>query len=152
MLYEVITINLNQIGGYAHLTYDLGKGFEVLGAARVDNHEIYGTNVIPKFGLLKKTDAGTYRFTYGQGIASPTILNLYGNLFSGLILGNAEGFTLIDGTKVKSQDVEKVNSFEVGYVITSYSIHYTKLYENCIYHLSFNKTWSYSIHIYSLSS
>ncbi|MFH4963420.1 TonB-dependent receptor [Gaetbulibacter sp. M235] len=108
-------INLNQIGGYAHLTYDLGKGFEVLGAARVDNHEIYGTNIIPKFGLLKKTDSGTYRFTYGQGIASPTILNLYGNLFSGLILGNAEGFTLVDGTKVKSQDVEKVNSFEVGY-------------------------------------
>lgn len=108
-------INLNQIGGYAHLTYDLGKGFEVLGAARIDNHEIYGTNIIPKFGLLKKMDSGTFRFTYGQGIAAPTILNLYGDLFSGLILGNAEGFTLTDGSKIAPQDVEKVNTFEIGY-------------------------------------
>ena len=108
-------INLNQIGGYAHLIYDFGGGFEVLGAARVDNHEVYGTNIIPKFGLLKKVESGTYRVTYGQGIAAPTILNLYGNLFSGLILGNAEGFTLTDGSKIAPQDVEKVNTFEVGY-------------------------------------
>ncbi|WP_228850460.1 TonB-dependent receptor [Aegicerativicinus sediminis] len=108
-------INLSQIGGYAHLTYDLGGGFEILGAARIDNHEIYGTNFIPKFGIMKEVNSGAFRLTYGQGIAAPTILNLYGNLFSGLILGNSDGFTLTDGSKVESQNVEKVNSFEVGY-------------------------------------
>ena len=96
-------IEVSQIGGYAHLTYAFENGIELLGAARVDNHEVYGTNVIPKFGILKKGDSGTFRFTYGQGIASPTILNLYGDLFSGLILGNSDGFTLADGSKVAPQ-------------------------------------------------
>lgn len=108
-------IDVGQVGGYLHLDYDFGNGFRGIAATRVDNHKVYGTNVVPKFGLLKEFDKGTLRFTYGQGIAAPTILNLYGNLFSGLILGNAEGFTLTDGSMVESQGVEKVNTYEVGY-------------------------------------
>ncbi|MCB0851401.1 MAG: TonB-dependent receptor, partial [Bacteroidetes bacterium] len=80
-----------------------------------DYHEIYEFNFIPKFALLNVGKSGTWRFTYGQGIAAPTILNMYGNLFSGLILGNAEGFTLADGTKVEKQRVEKIQTFELGY-------------------------------------
>ena len=97
------------------MNYDFGSGFKALAAARVDNHDIYGTNVIPKLGLSKELDKGSFRLTYGQGIAAPTILNMYGNLFSGLILGNAEGFTLSDGSKVDPQDVEKVTTYEIGY-------------------------------------
>ena len=108
-------INVTQIGGYAHLRYDITKNWRAIGAARVDNHEIYGTNFIPKFGLLRIGDLGTWRLTYGQGIAAPTILNMYGNLFGGLILGNAEGFTLIDGTVIEPQSVEKLSTFELGY-------------------------------------
>ncbi|WP_224484808.1 TonB-dependent receptor [Robertkochia aurantiaca] len=108
-------INVGQLGGYLHLDYELGSGFSAIGAARVDNHEVYGTNFIPKLGILKEIGSGTLRLTYGQGIAAPTILNLYGNLFSGLILGNAEGFTLVDGTVVEPQDVEKLTTFELGY-------------------------------------
>ena len=108
-------IDVGQVGGYLHLDYDFGDGFRGIAASRVDNHKVYGTNFIPKFGLLKEFEKGTVRFTYGQGIAAPTILNLYGNLFSGLILGNAEGFTLADGSMVESQGVEKVNTYEVGY-------------------------------------
>ena len=84
-------IDVAQIGGYVHLDYDFGNGYRGIAATRIDNHEIYGTNFIPKLGLLKAFDKGTLRLTYGQGIAAPTILNLYGNLFSGLILGNSEG-------------------------------------------------------------
>lgn len=108
-------INIGQFGGYAHLTYKFGKGFKALVAARADNHDNYGFNFVPKFGLLKIGDQGTWRLTYGQGIAAPTILNQYGNLFNGLILGNAEGFTLVDGTELDRQRVEKIQTFELGY-------------------------------------
>lgn len=108
-------IDVAQIGGYVHLDYNFGNGYRGIAATRIDNHEIYGTNVIPKFGLLKAFDKGTLRLTYGQGIAAPTILNLYGDLFSGLILGNAEGFTLTDGSMIESQGVEKVDTYEIGY-------------------------------------
>ncbi|MDE3742520.1 TonB-dependent receptor [Maribacter polysaccharolyticus] len=108
-------IDVAQIGGYVHLDYNFGHGYRGIAAARIDNHEIYGTNFIPKLGLLKAFDKGTLRLTYGQGIAAPTILNLYGDLFSGLILGNAEGFTLTDGSMVESQGVEKVDTYEIGY-------------------------------------
>ena len=109
------SIDINQIGGYAHLTYKFDGGWRALAAARLDNHEVYGFNFVPKLGLLKVGDKGTVRLTYGEGIAAPTILNMYGDLFAGLILGNAEGFTLTDGTKVEKQKVEKIKTFELGY-------------------------------------
>ncbi|MEZ4956343.1 MAG: TonB-dependent receptor [Saprospiraceae bacterium] len=108
-------IEVGQLGGYLHLTYDFGGGWKAIAAARADNHEIYDFNFIPKFGILKVGDAGTWRLTYGKGIAAPTILNMYGDLFGGLILGNAEGFTLVDGTKVEKQKVEKIQTIELGY-------------------------------------
>ncbi|MTB53434.1 TonB-dependent receptor [Lewinella sp. W8] len=108
-------IEVSQLGAYAHLTYDFGGGWRGLAAARADNHEIYDFNFVPKLGLLKIGEMGTWRLTYGQGIAAPTILNMFGNLFGGLILGNAEGFTLADGSMVEKQRVEKISTFELGY-------------------------------------
>lgn len=108
-------IEINQLGGYVHATYRFGGGWRALAAARLDNHEIYDFNFIPKFGILNVGQSGTWRLTYGQGIAAPTILNMFGDLFSGLILGNAEGFTLADGSIVEKQKVEKLQTFELGY-------------------------------------
>lgn len=108
-------IEVSQLGAYAHLMYNFDNGWRLLAAARADNHEIYDFNFVPKFGILKVGDRGTWRLTYGQGIAAPTILNMFGNLFSGLILGNAEGFTLVDGTKIEKQKVEKLSTIELGY-------------------------------------
>ena len=108
-------IDVRQVGGYAHLTYDISGGWRVLGAARLDNHEIYDFNFIPKFGILKIGEYSTWRLTYGKGIAAPTILNMFGDLFNGLILGNAEGFTLNDGRVIEKQRVEKIQTFELGY-------------------------------------
>lgn len=108
-------IDVGQYGAYAHLTYDFGSGFKAIAAGRGDYHEIYEFNFIPKFGLVKTTNRGAWRLTYGKGIAAPTILNMFGNLFDGLILGNAEGFTLIDGSTVEKQKVEKIQTFELGY-------------------------------------
>ncbi|MEM6346826.1 MAG: TonB-dependent receptor [Bacteroidota bacterium] len=108
-------ININQYGAYLHLKYDFNEKWKAVAAARADYHEVYEFNFIPKFALLRQGKNGTFRFTYSQGIAAPTILNMYGNLFGGLILGNAEGFTLADGSTVAKQTVEKIQTFEVGY-------------------------------------
>lgn len=108
-------IQIDQIGAYGQVERDFGSGFKATAAFRGDNHEVYGFNFIPKAGLVKSVKNGAFRLTYGQGIAAPTILNMHGDLFSGLILGNAEGFTLTDGTKVEKQKVEKIQTFEIGY-------------------------------------
>ena len=113
--YDGDAIVVNQYGGYAHLTYNFSGGWKALAAARADYHDVYEFNFVPKFGLLRVGDMGTWRLTYGQGIAAPTILNMFGDLFNGLILGNAEGFELTDGTTLEAQKVEKLQTFELGY-------------------------------------
>ncbi|NRD24522.1 TonB-dependent receptor [Winogradskyella litoriviva] len=109
-------IDLDQTGIYTQLEYKLAdSGWGFLFGGRLDNHELYGSNFIPKVAVTKKLNNGTFRVTYGKGIAVPSILNLKGNLFGGLVLGNGEGFTLTDGTKIAKLDVETINSYEIGY-------------------------------------
>jgi outer membrane receptor for ferrienterochelin and colicins len=108
-------IKLNQTGVYAQLDAPLGTtGLRLIAAARYDDHDLYGSNFIPKGGLVYGRGNTTLRATYGKGIAAPTILNLSGNLFGGLVLGNGEGFTLNDGTMVKPLEVETIQSYEAG--------------------------------------
>ncbi|MCV6631054.1 MAG: TonB-dependent receptor [Flavobacteriaceae bacterium] len=110
------SIDIAQTGGYAQMEYKLSDlGLNFLFGARYDNHDLYGSNFIPKFAVTKSLGSGMLRFTYGKGIAVPSILNLKGNLFGGLLIGNGEGFTLSDGSKVDPLEVETINSFEVGY-------------------------------------
>ncbi|MGJ8591321.1 MAG: TonB-dependent receptor [Aquaticitalea sp.] len=109
-------IDIGQTGIYTQLEYKLNdSGWGFLLGGRIDNHELYGSNFIPKAAITKKVNNGTFRVTYGKGIAVPSILNLKGNLFGGLVLGNGEGFTLTDGTKIQKLDVETINSYEIGY-------------------------------------
>ena len=70
-------IELNQIGVYGQVEKPFGDtGLKLTLAGRADDHELYGTNFIPKGGLLYSKPSGTWRVTYGKGIASPSILNL----------------------------------------------------------------------------
>ena len=108
-------INVAQYGAYVHGNYKISDKWRVVGAARGDYHQIYEFNFVPKLGILHTGENGTWRLTYSKGIAAPTILNMYGNLFSGLILGNSDGFTLTDGTVIDKQRVEKIQTFELGY-------------------------------------
>ncbi|WP_225036611.1 TonB-dependent receptor [Winogradskyella sp. SM1960] len=109
-------IDLAQTGIYTQLEYKLeDSGWGFLFGGRYDNHDLYGSNFIPKLAITKKVNSGTFRVTYGKGIAVPSILNLKGNLFGGLVIGNGEGFTLTDGTKIPKLDVETINSYEIGY-------------------------------------
>lgn len=107
-------INVNQFGVYGQAEYKF-NGWGLLAALRVDNHDYYGTNLLPKAAITRKLGDGMLRFTYGKGMAVPSIMNLEGYLFGGLILGNGLGFTLSDGTKINPLEVETINSFEVGY-------------------------------------
>ena len=108
-------IDVGQIGVYAQFEKSLGNGFKTVLAARADNHDLYGFNFVPKAAILKIGEKGTWRLTYGQGIAAPTILNLEGDIFGGLLLGNGQGFTLSDGTKIEKLKVETIQTIELGY-------------------------------------
>ncbi|MEO0899398.1 MAG: TonB-dependent receptor [Bacteroidota bacterium] len=108
-------ININQIGVYAQAEYKIGNKLKLMGALRADNHDLYGFNFVPKGALLYFVPNGALRFTYSQGIAAPTILNLEANIFGGLLLGNGQGFTLSDNSTVDPLQVEKIQTIEVGY-------------------------------------
>ncbi|MBK5209193.1 MAG: TonB-dependent receptor [Flavobacteriaceae bacterium] len=109
-------IEIEQKGFYGQLEYKMGEsGVKLIAAARGDDHDLYGFNFIPKAGITYTSDKGTWRFTYGKGIASPTILNLSGDLFGGIILGNGVGFTLSDGSKIDPVEVETIQTLELGY-------------------------------------
>ncbi|MUP44575.1 TonB-dependent receptor [Gramella sp. BOM4] len=109
-------ITIDQVGVYGQLEYTFEEAdLDLLFVARYDNHELYGGNFIPKAAVVKNFDFGSFRLTYGKGIAAPSILNLSGNLFGGLVLGNGEGFTLEDGTEIPELQVETIKSWEVGY-------------------------------------
>ncbi|MEZ4986675.1 MAG: carboxypeptidase-like regulatory domain-containing protein [Saprospiraceae bacterium] len=53
-------IDVSQLGAYAHLTYNFGGGWKALAAARADNHDIYEFNFVPKFGVLRVGQKGTF--------------------------------------------------------------------------------------------
>ena len=109
-------ITIDQVGVYGQLEYTFeDAGVDLLFVGRYDDHELYGGNFIPKAAIVKNFDFGSFRLTYGKGIAAPSILNLSGNLFGGLVLGNGEGFTLEDGTVIDPLEVETIKSWEVGY-------------------------------------
>jgi len=108
-------IEINQIGAYGQIDYRFTPKLKAVAAFRADNHQVYDFNFVPKAGLVYSGNAGALRLTYGQGIAAPTILNMFGNLFNGLILGNSDGFTLTDGSTIERQAVERIQSFEIGY-------------------------------------
>jgi outer membrane receptor for ferrienterochelin and colicins len=108
-------ILINQLGGYVQADLKFGTNFKAVFAARADNHDRYGFNLIPKAALVYYDDKGSFRLTYGKGIAAPTILNLETNIFGGVLLGNGVGFTLSDGTKIDPLQVETIQTFEAGY-------------------------------------
>lgn len=109
------TIEIGQVGGYLQVERKFGENFKAVGAARFDNHDLYGFNFIPKAALVYYNDASSFRLTYGRGIAAPTILNLEANIFGGVLLGNSQGYTLSDGTKIPALKVETIQTVEIGY-------------------------------------
>ncbi len=117
-------VNIGQIGGYLQAETTLDDKLKLVFGARGDYHELYGFNFIPKGALVYLLEEGSLRLTYGKGIAAPTILNLEGDLFGGLLLGNGRGFTVRDTdlstgefteTVINPLEVETIQTIEIGY-------------------------------------
>ena len=110
-------IELDQTGLYSQIEKPVSDtGLKLMLAMRADDHELYGSNFLPKAAIIyTKSGIGTWRLTYGKGIAAPSILNLSANIFGGLLLGNGDGFTRSDGNKIKPLEVETIDSYEIGY-------------------------------------
>ena len=72
---------------------------------------------MPKTGVTYTKNQSTWRLTYGEGYSTPTVINTYvksaGAL--GLRLGNSDGFTLSDGSKVAPIKPETLKTLEAGF-------------------------------------
>lgn len=109
-------IKLYQYGIYGQLMYNLGdSGFKFIFAARGDDHSVFGFNFTPKAGMTYTRNVSTWRLTYGKGYSAPTLINTHLNLAGGTILGNSNGFTLSDGTKIDALGPETIKTLELGY-------------------------------------
>ena len=109
-------IILNQYGSYIHGIFRFGvTGWELTGAVRADYHSLFGFNFLPKAGITKSQNGGTWRLTFGEGYLVPTLINTHQNGSGGTILGNAEGFTLSDGSIIEPLEPETIRTLEIGY-------------------------------------
>ncbi len=113
---------ISQIGGAVQLDWDPISELRVTGAARVDNHAIFGTLFAPKVGVIFKGAGGAFRATYGRGYVTPTPLNLFIFVPAAIvgqstlsIVGNSEGFTLENGQVFDKLRPEQVDTYEIGY-------------------------------------
>jgi iron complex outermembrane receptor protein len=59
---------------YSQFEYKAPKTGWAFLAMRVDNHD-FGSNFLPKAAITKSFESGTFRVTYGKGMAVPSILN-----------------------------------------------------------------------------
>lgn len=109
-------IILDQYGIYGQVMYNIGEtGINLIFAARADEHSLYEFNFLPKAGITYTKNNGTWRLTYGKGYTAPTLINTYLTAAGGIVLGNSDGFTLSDGSKIAPLGPETIKTLEVGY-------------------------------------
>lgn len=115
-------IVLNQYGAVAQVERNLTSKLRAIVAARVDQHDNYGTQFSPKAALTYAALNGSFRATYGRAYSAPSIQfqEFYLNNGALAILGNGAGLT-IQNTEtgairtIEKLEPEQVQTFEVGY-------------------------------------
>ncbi len=116
-------ISISQTGIYGQMDRDFGAALKIVLAGRYDTHDNYDSQFSPRAALVYRlSDQGAFRFTYNRAFQAPAITQQELLTFAGfagpfpvMIRGNARGFTLADGTKIRSLQVERNETFEVGY-------------------------------------
>ncbi len=109
-------ILLNMLSFYGQVMYAIqGTGIKFLATARADDHSLFGFNFLPKAGVIYTKNQNTWRLTYGEGYTTPTLINTYITGSGGTTLGNSDGFTLSDGSKIAPIEPETIQTLEVGY-------------------------------------
>ena len=116
-------IVLSQTGMYGQAQVDLPAALSLTAALRLDNHDNYGKNTSPRFGLVwKGLGFGNVRVTWNRAFQAPAILQQelylpYGAVGPyGLILrGGGRGFTYEDGSTIDPLKVETNETLEFGF-------------------------------------
>ncbi len=115
-------LSFTRYGVSAQVEREFGP-LKVVAAGRFDSQENYGEQFSPKAGLVYQSGIGNFRVTYGEAFVAPTPLQQEifipsGSLPNGIpivVRGNADGFTLADGTEIPALEPEKVQTWEIGY-------------------------------------
>ncbi|MEJ8758374.1 TonB-dependent receptor [Pontibacter sp. H259] len=115
-------IILNQYGAVAQIERNLTDKLRVLGGARFDHHDNYGTQISPKGAITYNALGGTFRATYGRAYSAPSIQfqEFYANAGILTILGNGAGLTIENvetgaTRQINKLEPEKVQTYEFGY-------------------------------------
>ena len=117
-------VEVTQYGGALQLEKTLPADFKLVGAARLDNHSLFGNLFAPKLALVKGVPGGAIRLTWGKAYAAPIILFQRASVF-GLVFGNGTGVKYIpngaDATNASAIATtvalkpEEINTYEIGY-------------------------------------
>ncbi|NBC16680.1 MAG: TonB-dependent receptor [Bacteroidetes bacterium] len=122
-------IDATEFGGYLQLDYKtLDDRLRLVGAARVDDHSNYDTQISPKAAAVYTVaPAQNIRVSYNRAFKSPTVLE--NNLFIPILaapgyylnaLGNIDGYVIKNPTgetvrTISALEPEEVNAAELGY-------------------------------------
>jgi iron complex outermembrane receptor protein len=117
-------VEVTQYGGAIQLEKTLPADFKLVGAARLDNHSLFGNLFAPKLALVKGVPGGAIRLTWGKAYAAPIILFQRASVF-GLVFGNGSGVKYIpNGAEASNPSAvattvplkpEEINTYEIGY-------------------------------------
>ncbi len=117
------TIVLTQSGFYGQAQVELPASLSLTAALRLDNHDSYGKNTSPRFGLVwKGLGFGNVRVTWNRAFQAPAILQQelylpYGVIgpYPLILRGGGQGFTYADGSKIDPVKVETNETLEFGF-------------------------------------
>jgi iron complex outermembrane receptor protein len=113
-------ISVDEAGGYVQLDTLLFRKLRLAGAARVDTHSLYATQVSPKAAVQYEfVDNQNIRFGYNRAFKSPTVLENFLRI-NNVLLGNRTGFLIKDAggntlSEIAPLSPEQVDALELGY-------------------------------------
>lgn len=113
-------ITATEVGGYVQLDTLLWSRLRLAGAARVDHHSQYATQLSPKAAIqYEVAPSHNVRIGYNRAFKSPTVLESFLRI-SDVFLGNRTGFVIHDASggvvgEIAPLRPEQVDAIEAGY-------------------------------------
>jgi iron complex outermembrane receptor protein len=113
-------ISVAEAGTYLQLDTMLFHRLRLAGAARVDHHSLYATQISPKAAVQYEiADSQNVRVGYNRAFKSPTVLENFLRI-NDTLLGNRTGFQIRDASgnvlsEIPALEPEQVDALEVGY-------------------------------------
>ena len=117
------SISVTEAGVYIQLDTTINERLRLAGAARVDTHSLYDTQISPKLAVqYEVAESHNVRVGYNRAFKSPTILENF-LLINNTLLGNRTGFVIRDAPGTEGNVLaeidplrpEQVDAIEIGY-------------------------------------